>query len=346
MSSRTLALADDPLFDEHKSPPGHPERPERLAAARRGIAGHQGVASARRVVRRQATLDELARVHSAEYVENLEVLRGKSGHLDGDTFYTPRSVEATMQASAAAVDLVALTRSGEAQVGLGLLRPPGHHARPDGGMGFCLLNHVAVAAASALAGGAERVLIVDFDVHHGNGTQEIFESDPRVLFVSLHQYPQYPGTGSVTERGRGEGLGSTVNIPLSAGAHGGVYRAAFERVVLPIAEAFNPSCTLVSAGYDAHARDPLGGMLLDDATYGWMTAQLLRLLGDRPLVYLLEGGYDLAALEGALRATVTELMGEGANPSVAESAGQRPIGRQHQVELERALTAQQEFWKI
>ena len=258
-----LCLADDVLFDEHVSPPGHPERPERLAAARQGVDDAPLARAARRLDARDASLDEMARVHTEEYVTALSRIEGKSGHLDADTFFSPRSYAAARRATGAALALTDALLDGAADYGFGLMRPPGHHARAGQSMGFCMLNHVAVAARHALERGARRVVIVDWDVHHGNGTEEIFESRPEVLYISLHQSPQYPGTGAVTDVGFEDGKGFTVNVPLAAGADNAVYAAALERVVLPIIEEYAPDLTLVSAGYDAHARDPLGGMQLD-----------------------------------------------------------------------------------
>lgn len=338
-----LVLADEPLCDDHRSPPGHPERPERLLAARRGVLAGYGERVVQRLDSRAAEPEELLRVHSEAHVERILTLAGRSGNLDADTFFSPRSVEAALRASGAAIGLVEAGLSGPATRALGLLRPPGHHARPGQAMGFCLLNHVAAAASSALARGAERVAIVDFDVHHGNGTQEIFEHDPRVLFVSVHESPQYPGTGAADEVGVGEGRGTTVNVPLSAGAARGVYRAAFERLVLPIVAAYDPSLVLVSAGYDAHERDPLGGMRLDDAGFAWMTAQLARVAGRRSLVMLLEGGYDLAGLEGALCASAQALCGLLPDGQTWEPP---PDGSRHAAEIERARAEQRPFWSV
>ncbi|HWZ88411.1 MAG TPA: histone deacetylase, partial [Polyangiaceae bacterium] len=207
---RTLALIDDPLFTEHRAPAGHPERAERLHAARAAVARAELELQRVDLVARAATNDELVRVHSERYLHELDQVAGRSGYFDADTYYSEASVDAARTASGAALVLTDFLLEGHAQFGVALLRPPGHHARPDGAMGFCLLNNVAVAAAHARARGVERVAIVDFDVHHGNGTQEIFYADPAVLYVSLHQFPFYPGTGAAEETGRGDGRGYTV----------------------------------------------------------------------------------------------------------------------------------------
>jgi acetoin utilization deacetylase AcuC-like enzyme len=337
----TVAIIDDPLFSEHRATEPHPERPERLEAARRAAASIQ--APIQRSAR-DASFDELARVHSSEYVTHLGRLAGKSGRLDSDTYYSERSVAAALRAAGAAIGATELLAGGAANAALALVRPPGHHARPSGAMGFCLLNNVAAAAAAARASGAERVAIVDWDVHHGNGTQEIFYADPSVLYVSLHQFPFYPGTGDIGELGRGEGRGSTVNVPLSAGAGDAVYTAAAERLIAPILEQFDPDQLLVSAGFDAHRRDPLASMELS----AWGYARMLQTLLDAmprgwqgKVALMLEGGYDLVGLEESLRATLGVLA--GTRPEQRELG---PISPRHAEELARAERALAPHWKL
>lgn len=339
----TIAVADDPLFDEHVAPAEHPERPARLKGARAGLQGSVFAQTAVRLKPRDASFDELARAHDNEYISRLAGIKGHAGFLDADTFYSTRSAEATMRATGAALALVDSLLAGQCDYGMTLSRPPGHHARPGTGMGFCLLNHAAVAAHHALAHGASRVLVLDWDVHHGNGTEEIFESDPRVLYVSLHQSPQYPGTGAVGDVGLGEGRGATVNIPLSAGAGNCAYRAAFERLVLPIVEQFSPDCTLVSAGYDAHAQDPLGGMQLDAAGFGMMTRMLadtLRELRKPRIGFLLEGGYNVAALQHSVTATLDALV------QLPESLAREVLEARHEQELAAAIRIQRQYFKL
>jgi acetoin utilization deacetylase AcuC-like enzyme len=338
-----LCLADDPLFDQHVSPPGHPERPERLTAARQGILDSPLAAAAQRLLPRDASLDEIGLVHTPGYVDSLSRTNGKTGHLDADTFYSPHSFEAARRATGAALALSDVLLAGEADFGFGLVRPPGHHARPEQSMGFCLINHVAVAARHALSRGARRVVILDWDVHHGNGTEEIFEQSAEVLYISLHQSPQYPGTGAVTDVGRGEGQGYTVNVPLSAGADNGVYAAAFERLVLPVIEQFAPDLTLVSAGYDAHRRDPLGGMQLDGAGYAWMTRRLLETVRRGPghrIGFLLEGGYDLQGVRESVTYTVDAL--SAPLPSIPVEVG----NSRHDAEIRAAVRVQSAYWRL
>jgi acetoin utilization deacetylase AcuC-like enzyme len=336
-----LSIADDDLFLEHECPPGHPERADRLRAAR---LGSQSATSGsefqiRYLPPRDPKVDEVVRVHPRGYLERLLDIRGKRGYLDADTFFSPRSYEATFRACGAAVALVESVLEGEAQHGFGLVRPPGHHACVARAMGFCIINHAAVAARHAQSLGARRVLILDWDVHHGNGTEDVFWKDATVLYSSLHESPQYPGTGPVEAVGLDAGRGFTVNLPLSAGATDVVYADAFWRVVLPVVSSFAPDLVIVSAGYDAHARDPLGGMALTDAAYGWMTAQLRRALPGTPIVFLLEGGYDLSALEGAVAATLQGLVGD-------EFELHGGLSQRHELELDAAVDVHRRHWAL
>jgi acetoin utilization deacetylase AcuC-like enzyme len=307
-------LVDDPSFDAHAllrgALPGyHPERPERLTAARAAAA--KALVDFRPIAAREATLDELGRVHEPRYLEALERIRGTSGSLDADTYFAPGSVEAARRAAGAVVRMVDAMIDTDVGCGVALVRPPGHHARPGHAMGFCLLNTVAVAAAHARARGLSRVLVLDWDVHHGNGTQEMFWQKPDILYMSTHQFPFYPGTGALSEDGAGDGRGFTVNVPLEAGGDDGVYRGAFERVLLPIADAYAPDLVLISAGFDASARDPLANMRLDPAAFGWM-ARALRGVADKSakgrIAMVLEGGYDLVALEGGVASAIEGLV--------------------------------------
>jgi acetoin utilization deacetylase AcuC-like enzyme len=347
----SFALVDDPLFDEHWSTGayGHPERPERLVASRQGLSKlelEQPPSRVQRLPPRDATLDELELVHEAEYVQEFQTVAGREGYFDSDTYYGARSVAAALRAAGGALELVDTLVRGDVSRGLALLRPPGHHARPSGAMGFCLVNNAALAAARALSLGVRRVAIVDWDVHHGNGTEEIFYADPRVLYVSLHQYPFYPGTGAASDAGQGEGRGYNVNVPLSAGATPEVYREAFDAVVAPIVSEYAPEVLLVSAGYDAHQRDPLGGMRLDDASYADMTRTLLRAAGNASVGVLLEGGYDLQALRGAVAATGAALLEPAARVQSPSLPPPAPISPSHRAEVERARRAQLPHWRI
>ena len=342
-----LALVDDGLFDEHRARGYHPERPERLVAARRALVTAQarGI-TLERLAPRDAETSELLRVHTEQYLELLERNNGLFAAIDDDTYLTPRSVAAAYRAAGGSLSLVeALLDPDGPRKGLAVLRPPGHHARPDRGMGFCLVNNVAVAAAHARAKGVERVAIVDWDVHHGNGTEEAFLNDPNVLFVSVHQYPFYPGTGRATDVGVKDGRGFTVNVPLSPAATDATYRSVFRELVLPVVNRFEPQLILVSAGFDAHARDPLAAMSLTHEGFGWMASELSRVADAHAggkLGVFLEGGYDLEGIETSLDATISRLfdpMGESTTPVT-------PLLDEHLAELKEARRALSGFWPV
>lgn len=303
-------LVDDARFSRHVPLAYHPERPERLVAARAAIS-HVDVAWTR-VDATAARPEDLLRVHDAHFVDELMALRGTRAMIDADTYVSEDSVEAALLAAGGLVKMVDAMLDGPRKTGVALLRPPGHHARPDSAMGFCLLNNVAVAAAYARSRGLKRVAVVDYDVHHGNGTQEMFYADADVLYVSLHQWPFYPGSGAANETGEGDGKGFTVNVPLSAGGGDAVYRAAFERIVSPVLEQFAPELVLVSAGFDASARDPLAEMRLSQSAFGYMTEQLTRQAkrsADGRIALVLEGGYDLTSLETGLSEAIRGMLG-------------------------------------
>jgi acetoin utilization deacetylase AcuC-like enzyme len=349
-----LHVVDDALFDQHRARGTHPERPERLGAARRAVerCASAGL-SLQQVASRDASMDELARAHAPGYIERLQQMRGHFAALDPDTYIAPASVGAATRAAGSAIALVETVLAAPAQTGEGavgrtgvaLLRPPGHHATRDTGMGFCILNNIAIGALAALSRGLTRIAIVDFDVHHGNGTQDIFWNDPRVLFCSLHQWPFYPGTGAAEQVGGGEGTGYTVNVPLSDGATDAVYEAAFDELVLPILDEYAPELILVSAGYDAHERDPLAGMKLTRAGYEAMARRLAAAAAGSArgrLAFVLEGGYDLSALETCIAASL--LAATGRSPDLsgdprdepAKAGSQAPVSARHRADLDRA----------
>jgi len=339
---KTLVLVDDPLFCEHLAPAGHPERPERLHAARAAIARADFDLRRTDLATRSATDDELVRVHDEAYLIQLGQAAGQVGCFDEDTFYSAQSVAAARAGAGAAIVGTDALLDRRADFALALVRPPGHHARPSGAMGFCLLNNVAIAAAHARARGVERVAIVDFDVHHGNGTQEMFYADPSVLFISLHQSPLYPGSGAVEERGKGDGRGYTVNVPLSPGAGDAVYGAAIERIVAPVLEQYRPSLLLFSAGFDAHARDPLAQMQLSDHGFEAIVRRTLAALEPGvPVGLTLEGGYDLGGLGSSLAAVLTGL-GEGPSQDLPAER----LWEAHERDLRAAAAAAAELWKL
>ena len=275
---------------------------------------------------RPARRDELARVHPRDHLDALEEFcAAGGGHLDVDTSAVPESWEAAVLAAGAGLDAIERLDRGEGHAAFCAVRPPGHHATPARAMGFCLLNNVAVAAA-ALADRGERVLVLDWDAHHGNGTQDAFYRDPRVLYVSMHQWPLYPGTGRLEETGAGEGEGATVNLPLPAGATGDVYLAAMDEVVAPAVARFDPTWTIVSAGFDAHWAVPLTGLALAAGDYAYLTARLLSLTPTVRVLAFLEGGYDLEALARSAGACVAGLAGLSYRPEPSTSGGPgRPV---------------------
>jgi acetoin utilization deacetylase AcuC-like enzyme len=295
-------------FAEHTPPPGHPERPER-AGVFASVADDFRAAGGQVVEPAPAEAADLARVHRAAHVDLVAGTAGRAAMLDPDTFTSPASYEVARLAAGAAIDAARHAwRTGEPA--LALVRPPGHHAEPDRVMGFCLFNNIAIAAARLRADGVKRIAIVDIDVHHGNGTQEAFYDDPSVLFISSHQFPYYPGTGAEDETGTGEGRGFTINIPLPAGATDADYKAAYASLVVPALDRFRPEIILVSAGFDAHERDPLAGMRMTAPGYAALIDMIRdaarRHAGGR-LALVTEGGYHLDALRECLDAAIAVL---------------------------------------
>ena len=302
-------LVTHPAFLAHDTGAHHPERPARLEAVLKAMDGEEFKPLRRREAP-EATVEQIARAHPAAFVQAVIEAMPKSGHVafDADTICSPGSKEAVLRACGAVVAAVDAVASGEVRNAFCAVRPPGHHAEPMQPMGFCIFNNVAVGAHHArVAHGLKRVAVVDFDVHHGNGTQAMFERDPELFFASTHQYPLYPGTGARDEKG----VGNVVNAPLPPNAGSEEFRSAMEREVLPALRAFKPDLLLISAGFDAHRADPLASLNLEDADYRWATERLVEVAqeccGGR-LVSTLEGGYDLGALASASAEHVRVLM--------------------------------------
>jgi acetoin utilization deacetylase AcuC-like enzyme len=305
----TTLYVHHPIFTEHAVPSGHPERPDRIRAIEEALSDERFDGLLRREAP-MAELDAAATAHDRAYVDLIRGNVPAEGfvRLDADTFMAPRSLEVALHAVGGACLAADEVMRGNAANAFCAMRPPGHHAEADRAMGFCLFNNAVIAGRRAQkAHGAERVAIVDWDVHHGNGTQAIVWSDPSILYASTHQMPLYPGTGEPEETG----VGNIVNVPLSAGSGSDAFKKAFLDRVLPAVDGFAPDLVIISAGFDAHRRDPLAALNLDEADFAWATEALME-LADRHcagrIVSLLEGGYDLEALAGSAAAHVAALM--------------------------------------
>jgi acetoin utilization deacetylase AcuC-like enzyme len=297
MAAMRTGLVTDPVFLRHLTGPGHPERPERLPAVLKALEGLDLVP----VAPRHATRGELEGVHEPAYIDAVKrAIAAGATELDADTAVSPDSYAAAVRAAGASLALAEAWLEGNIEAGFAAVRPPGHHACPAKSMGFCLFNNVAIVARFLTANG-KRVSILDWDVHHGNGTQEIFWNDPSVRFLSLHQYPLWPMSGRREERG----AGNIFNIPMPPRSGDEEYLAAFDREVVPWLEDGEPDVLLVSAGFDAHARDPLAQQQLSTEAFALFTKKVAR----QPVLSLLEGGYDLSALAASARAHVEALIG-------------------------------------
>ena len=323
-----VGLLRDARFRDHETPPQHPERPQRLVAIEAVLEAAGLLERVIAIDAVEASEETLRRVHAAPFLAGLAradaAAQSRRVALDADTFVSAGSWRAARLASGGVLRAAERVARGEIESAFCLPRPPGHHATGDRAMGFCLTNHVAVAAAQLFASGAaDRVAIVDFDVHHGNGTQEIFWDEPRLLYVSLHQFPYYPGTGRLEETGRGAAAGTTINLPLPAGCGDEAYLQCFDEVILPALRRFQPSMLLVSAGFDAHWRDPLAAHSLSGDGYRAIAQRLAYVAAELRAgqVYVLEGGYDLEAIAWATRHCLDVLLG---NPPAADPVGLPP----------------------
>jgi len=326
-ASRRIAVVEDRRYRDHHVPSGHPEHPERLAAV--------GEALARRADRlehlpiRAAEPEEILRVHGRGHLDRIAAaVRQAPAKLDADTYVSAESFDVALLAAGGAIDLARRVACGDAHCGLAAVRPPGHHAEADRAMGFCLFNNVAIAARALQAeDGIQRILVLDIDVHHGNGIQHFFDEDPTVLYLSTHQFPFYPGTGNFGEVGSGRGADCTVNVPLPPGCGDDDYVGALQRVLVPAAHAFRPEIILVSSGFDAHRDDPLGGMHVSGAGFRAM-ADIVRALAESlcggRVAFVLEGGYAPSGLREGSEA-VLDAMLDPAPPDLP-AAPEMPAG--------------------
>jgi acetoin utilization deacetylase AcuC-like enzyme len=313
MSKAVVKIVEDERYQSHRGPDGHPERPERLIAIGEALDLFRDQIET--LMPRPAEPEEILRVHQDPLVDFLASTSGQpAGRIDADTYFAPSSFEVACLAAGGTIDLARSVMRGDAVRGLAAIRPPGHHAESNRAMGFCLFNNVAVAARAIQAEfGSPRVLILDWDVHHGNGTQHSFEDDPSVLYISTHQFPFYPGTGNFGEDGEGRGRGATLNVPMPAGCGDAEYVGVMQRVIVPAAIKFQPDLILISCGFDAHRDDPLASMELSINGYRAM-ANTMRALADDycggRIAYVLEGGYALSGVREGARAVLESLVAE------------------------------------
>lgn len=305
----------DPRYLTHRPGALHPERPERLRAIEARIAETHLAEKLKAIPARPATKEEIGLVHERSYIELVQRTADEAGvYLDGDTFAGPETYEAALFAAGGLLEAVDRVMDGDCDKAFAMVRPPGHHAESSHAMGFCVFNNVGVAAEYLVRRyGRKRVAVMDFDVHHGNATQHMFYGRPDVFYLSTHRYPFYPGTGSAAERGTGAGAGYTVNVPMAAGAGDAEYEKVFDEIIVPALQEYRPEILLVSAGFDAHQLDPLGGMKVTDRGFRAMAEKLTRVADDfsqGKAVYVLEGGYDLKGLAGGVEQVLKVLLEE------------------------------------
>ena len=334
----------DPIFLKHTQT-GHPESDKRLEAIMAELNTSGLINLLHEIPCREATFEELSLVHTNEYINSVkEKCESGGGHLDADTYTTADSFEAAKMAAGGMIDLSMDVINGKLSNGFALVRPPGHHALRFRAMGFCIFSNVALAAKFVIKNSEiERIAIVDFDVHHGNGTQAILEDNGDILYVSTHQFPYYPGTGNYTETGRGKGEGATANFPLSQGVGDTGFKSIYNNVLIPVLNKFNPQLILVSAGYDAHWKDPLAGLSLSLEGYHWISKSLINIadeICEGRIVFALEGGYNLDVLKNGVANTFRALLHQ---EDFVDPIGKSPY---HEPDIQDYLEKIKEFYGI
>jgi acetoin utilization deacetylase AcuC-like enzyme len=341
-----IAIVRDPIYLKHSNGPGHPESPTRLEAVNEMLAESLSEYDIKDIPARDATFDEIAYIHDAGYIKRIEETRNRPyTQLDPDTGATSDSYAAAIRAAGGAIEAVDAVMEGTFDSAFAFLRPPGHHAESGRAAGFCLFNNIGIGAAHAInRRGLERILIVDWDLHHGNGTMHSFYDSNQVLYFSTHQYPYYPGTGQIRESGRGAGEGYTVNVPLSPGQGDAEYLAVFRKVLQPIALEYAPELILVSAGFDNHYQDPLGGMNVSKDGFADMASVLLEIADEccqGKIVLMLEGGYSLAALQESVAEVLLVLLRERRDPLPPLP----PENSQIYKVINEVISTQKPYWK-
>jgi len=342
-------IVRDESYLEHQPGDFHPESPKRLETIYGMLEDPDMKENYREVPVREATEEELLFIHSKDYIDMVAATAGKPyGYLDADTQTSEGSYLAALRAAGGLCDAIDMVESGELDNAFALVRPPGHHAERNRGMGFCLFNNVAIGARYAQRkSGLKRILIADWDLHHGNSTQHSFEDDPSILYFSTHQYPYYPGSGSFQEVGTGKGEGYTVNVPLSTGYGDAEYVAIYDQILKPIARQFNPHFVLCSVGFDIYIHDPLGGMSVSPDGFAGLTQVLMDIARescDGKLVLTFEGGYNLDGLRDSAKAVLKELRGESTIGD-RDWSGQEDQRKLAPV-LEKARSIQGKYWKL
>lgn len=295
----------DDIFLRHVTPDWHPERKERLVQIVSSLKKSGLWENLIRIKPRRATYEEIALVHTDDYISRIKT--SGVGYLDPDTYMSEDSLEAALYAAGAVIEAVEQCKRGETERAFCAVRPPGHHAEAERAMGFCIFNNIAVGARYAQKRGYKKVFVIDYDVHHGNGTQHIFEEDDTVFYFSTHEYPHYPGTGKDSEKGIGKGKGYTCNVPMSSGTGDKEYLSVYQNILPPLVQAFEPDLILVSAGYDLHRNDPLSGIRVSDEGIRSIVNSILS-CSSNPFIFALEGGYNLSALGDSVRITLEEML--------------------------------------